>query len=90
MNAYKSKYNEDPTAFSALGYDSVYLIKQAVEAAGTKDKAAVVRALEGIQFAGVTGSFTFDDQHNLVKTVSFIQIKDGKYELDGKQAADAK
>lgn len=90
VNAYKSKYNEDPTAFSALGYDSVYLIKQAVEAAGTKDKAAVVRALEGIQFAGVTGSFTFDDQHNPVKTVSFIQIKDGKYELDGKQAADAK
>ncbi|MGI6546688.1 MAG: ABC transporter substrate-binding protein [Fastidiosipilaceae bacterium] len=85
---YKEKYNEDPTAFSALGYDSVYLIKQAVEEAGTKDKAAVVEALKNIEFSGVTGKFTFDENRNPVKTVSFIIVEDGKYTLKEKLAAD--
>ncbi len=85
---YKEKYGEDPTAFSALGYDSVYLIKQAVEEAGTKDKAAVIEALKNIEFNGVTGNFTFDENRNPVKTVSFIIVEDGKYTLKEKLAAD--
>ena len=43
ISGYRSLYNEDPTAFSAtLGYDSVYIMKAAIEKAGTTDKAAVV------------------------------------------------
>lgn len=87
---FKEKYGEDPTSFAALGYDSVYLLKQAVEEAGTKDKAKVVEALAKIKFDGVTGSFTFDKHHNPIKTVSFIKVVDGKYTLDAKHAADAK
>lgn len=85
---YKEKYNEDPTAFSALGYDSVYLLKQATEEAGSKDKAAVVEKITNIQFDGVTGSFHFDEKRNPVKTVSFIEVLDGKYTMKEKLAAE--
>ncbi len=88
VKSYQSKYNEDPTAFAALGYDSVYLLKQAVESAGSKDKAKVIDALAGIKFKGITGEFSFDENHNPVKTVSFIEIRDGKYQLYAKQAAE--
>ena len=27
VNSYKSKYNENPTSFAALGYDAVYIYK---------------------------------------------------------------
>ncbi len=84
---YRKKYNEDPTAFSALGYDSVYLLKQAVEEAGTKDKAKVIEALEKISFTGVTGSFQFDENHNPKKSVTFVEVKDGIYSLESKQDA---
>ena len=85
VSKYKETYGEDPTAFAALGYDSVYLLKQAVEEAGTKDKAAVVEALKNIEFAGVTGSFKFDEKRNPIKTVSYVVVQGGKYELDSKE-----
>lgn len=79
VKAYREKYNEEPTAFSALGYDSAYLLKEAMEKAGTTDKVKVKDAIKNIQFKGITGSIKFDDNNNPIKDVTMIEIKDGKY-----------
>lgn len=47
---YKEKYNDEPSAFSALSYDTAYLLKAAIEKAGTTDKEAVTKLIKEIQF----------------------------------------
>lgn len=79
---YKAKFNDEPSAFSALSYDTVYLIKEAMEKAGTTDKEALTKAIKEAQFSGVTGSLTFDEKNNPVKGVTVIKIVNGDYTFD--------
>lgn len=82
VKSYKESYQEDPSAFSALSYDAVYLLKNAMEAAGSTEKEAVAKALKEISFDGVTGSLTFDENNNPVKAVTIIKVTNGQYKFD--------
>lgn len=82
IKGYKDVYKENPSAFSALSYDAVYMLKQAIEAAGSTDKEAVVKELKKISFAGVTGSLAFDKNNNPVKAVTIIKVTNGEYKFD--------
>jgi branched-chain amino acid transport system substrate-binding protein len=84
LKDYREAYKEDPSAFSALGYDAVYMMKTAIEKAGTTDKQKVVDALKGIEYDGVTGYLTFDDHNNPIKAVTVLKIENGKYVFDSK------
>lgn len=82
--AYKTAYGHDPeNAFAALGYDTVYLLGDAVKRANSTDSAAVKKALEETKdFKGITGSVTFGpDVHVPQKGVTMIAVKDGKFTL---------
>lgn len=82
VKAYREKYKEEPTAFSALSYDAVYLLKAAIEKANSTDREAIAKALNDIQFEGVTGNLKFDENHNPIKDVTMVKIQDGQYVLD--------
>lgn len=82
LKNYKEKFGENPSTFAAEGYDTVYLYKQAVEAAGTIEWAKVIDALKKVEFKGVTGSFTYDENNNPVKTAKMIRIENGEYKFD--------
>ena len=84
LKDYREAYKEDPSAFSALGYDAIYMMKSAIEKAGTTDKQKVVDALKGIEYDGITGYLTFDDHNNPVKAVTVLKIENGKYIFDSK------
>ena len=78
---YKEKYSLTPTAFAALGYDSVYMLKDAIAKAGSTDSEAVRAALETTDGDYVTGHLTFNEKHNPVKgavIVELVQGEDGK------------
>lgn len=79
---YNEKYGEDPTAFSALGYDSAYLLKQAIEEAKSTENEAVVEKMKSIDFNGITGSFKFDENNNPIKSASMIKVDNGEYKFD--------
>lgn len=79
---YRDEYKEDPISPSALGYDSVYLAKQAIEEAKTTDHKEVTKALKNIDFEGVTGSFKFDENNNPIKSSTMIKIEDGEYKFE--------
>lgn len=85
---YKAKYNEDPSAFSALAYDAAYLMAKAIEEAGSTDYEAVTKAIQNIKFDGVTGALTFDENGDPIKAVSIIKIVNGEYTLDSKVEAN--
>lgn len=79
---YKEKYNDDPSAFSALGYDAVYILKAAIEKSGTTEKEALTKATKEIEFDGITGHLTFDEKNNPVKDITIIKIVNGDYTFD--------
>ncbi len=84
FNAYKAEYGHDPeNAFAALGYDSVYLLVDAIKRAGSAAPAAIKKALEETKgFPGITGAITFSaTAHVPQKGVTIIALKDGKYTL---------
>jgi branched-chain amino acid transport system substrate-binding protein len=82
LKAYREKYNEEPSAFSALAYDTAYLMKDAIEKAGSTDKDAIIKAIKESDFAGVTGHLKFDEKNNPVKAVTVLKIVNGNYTFD--------
>lgn len=82
LKAYREKYKDEPSAFSALSYDAAYLMKDAIEKAGSTDKDAIVKAMKGSDFAGVTGHLRFDEKNNPVKAVTVLKVVNGNYTFD--------
>lgn len=78
--AFKEKYEDkSPDAFNALGYDSVYLLADAIERAGDLDSTKIKDALaETKDLSLVTGTVTVDKDHNPVKSATVLEYKDGK------------
>jgi branched-chain amino acid transport system substrate-binding protein len=84
MADYKTEYGHDAeNAFAALGYDTVYLLVDAIKRAGSTDSAAVKAAIEGTKdFKGITGAITFSAaSHVPQKGVTVIAVKGGKFTL---------
>lgn len=74
---YEERYGAYPGSYSALGYDAAKLLFWALEQAG-EDPQAIEQALEEMRsFSGVTGEFSFDDNHDAVKEVELNGIQNG-------------
>ena len=65
---FKAKYNADPQPFAAQGYDCMAICLKAVENAAkanknaVPDRVAMVKAIRALKdFAGITGTFTFNE-----------------------------
>ena len=83
VSSFQAKYNKAPNAFAALGYDSAYLLKDAIIKAGSTDTALIRDALESIEGDYVTGHLSFDAKHNPVKAAVMLElVKDGAGKLD--------
>ncbi|MFM8944323.1 MAG: ABC transporter substrate-binding protein [Actinomycetota bacterium] len=84
LEAFKATWGADqiPSGGEGVGaYNAVYLYKQAVEAAGSTDPAAVAAAMVGQAFEGPTGTATVTPTHYLQQTINVVQAKGGVYEL---------
>ncbi|SDW40974.1 ABC transporter substrate-binding protein [Tepidimicrobium xylanilyticum] len=76
---FRKKFNKEPDAFNALGYDLGYLVADALERAGEANPEKLKVALEETDgFAGITGTLTIDESHNPIKSVTIIKIVDGE------------
>lgn len=76
--AFNSKYGKDPDAFNALGYDLAYFLADAIERAGEAEPLKIKDALEATKdFQGITGTLSVDENHNPVKAITIIEMKDG-------------
>lgn len=82
IEAYREKYGEDPTAFSALGYDTIYIIKEGFESADSDTNEDRNKAIKDLDFDGITGAFKFDENNNPQKDASIMKIDNGEYRFD--------
>jgi branched-chain amino acid transport system substrate-binding protein len=80
VKKYKARWNgEAPGAFSALGYDDIYVLADAIKRAGTTDSAKLRDALAATKnFPGVTGLTTINAERNASKPATIIAVQDGK------------
>ncbi len=77
-DAFKAKYNKEPDAFNALGYDLGYLAADAIKRAGKAEPEAIKEALAATKdFKAVTGNLSMDEKHNPVKVITILEVKDG-------------
>src|SRR5574344_500744 len=74
VSSFSKKYNKAPNAFAALGYDCVYLLKDAIAKAGSENSTAVKDALAATDGNYVTGHLTFDAKHNPVKSAVMLEL----------------
>ena len=84
VKSYAEKYGNAPeNAFAALGYDTMYLLADAIGRAGSTDGAAIAKAIgETSGLEGVTGTITYvDGSHVPMKSVTINVVKDGEFEF---------
>jgi len=87
LKKYGEEYKDDagqplvPDALATLAYDATNLLIAAIEKAGTDDTEAVAKALEGLSWDGVSGTITYDAQHNPIKSAAVIGVKNGQLEF---------
>ena len=79
MRDFKNRYHEEAPTFSALAYDAIYMIKEAIENEKSDDSAKITKGLEQIKdFTGVTGKITVDKDHNPEKPIAVEELINGK------------
>lgn len=80
VTKFKEKYNgKSPDAFNGLGYDTVYLLKDAIERAGSLDPVAIKDALAATKdLPLVTGTVTIDENHHPIKATTVVEFVDGE------------
>ena len=89
VNDYKSRYDVAPLQFSADAYDSVYVVKAALEQANLTPDAspeeisdALQTAMTEITYNGLTGkNVTFTADGESQKELTAVVIKDGAYQV---------
>ncbi len=59
VKKYRSRYKEDPSKFSAAGYNGVHIMADAIKRAGSTDSEKIRQALLDTNFPGLTGNFKF-------------------------------
>jgi branched-chain amino acid transport system substrate-binding protein len=87
LDLWQAKFGEAPdTAFVATGWDTVNVLAQAMEQAGSTDGAAVAKAMEEIQFDLLTGKLDWSDAasgHEPNKETVVVEITQGSTKFLG-------
>ena len=65
--------NDMIAAVTAMGYDAYFTALEAIKAAGSTDPKAVLEALPGVSYEGVSGLIEFDDIGDAVRDSAFIK-----------------
>lgn len=79
---YKAKHNEDPDVMAALGYDSVYLLAEAIKNTKEITRETVREELSKIKdFAGVTGKMSMNENRDAVKSAVVVKVVGPDYKF---------
>lgn len=68
--------NDIVAAVSALGYDTYMVAVEAIKAADSANSEDIANALSGVEYTGVTGSISFDENGDAKKDMAFIKTVD--------------
>jgi branched-chain amino acid transport system substrate-binding protein len=79
---YKDRFSAKPDALSALGYDSMMVLAQALNAAPKLEGQSIRDAIANTKYSGVTGNINLGPDRNPVnKRIVVLEIKNGQLTL---------
>jgi branched-chain amino acid transport system substrate-binding protein len=77
---YRAEYNKEPAAVTALGFDGYRLALDAISRANSLDTVKIRDAVAStVNFDGVAGAITLDEQGDATKPAFIKTVKDGKF-----------
>ncbi|WP_127484039.1 branched-chain amino acid ABC transporter substrate-binding protein [Paenibacillus ehimensis] len=80
IDDYKAKFSQEPGPYSALQYDGIKLMADAIKRAGSTDKKAITEALAKTDLKTLTGQVSFTPQGTLTKSnFVVLQVKEGTF-----------
>jgi branched-chain amino acid transport system substrate-binding protein len=62
VKAFQDRYNRPPTGVGMEAYDTLGVVVAAIEKAGSPDRAAIIKALEGLKYEGVNATYSFSSE----------------------------
>lgn len=78
FDTYEARYGETPSSVvAALGYDEMYVLKTAIEAADSVEPADIIEALSTAGYAGVTGDISIDPETRRAEKAAALVQMDG-------------
>jgi branched-chain amino acid transport system substrate-binding protein len=81
VERFQQTYGEAPNAVSALGYDAIMVLADALRRATTTDRHGLQQALIATNdFAGVTGTITINEKRNVIKDVFILKVEQDRFE----------
>ena len=83
--------NDMVSAVTAMGYDAYFVALEALKAAGSTDPAAVLAALPGVSYTGVSGLIEFDEIGDAKRDAAYIKAantESGEWEFVKVQGID--
>lgn len=86
LTAYRERWNEEPDQFAAIAYDSIAVITEAIRDILEADKPLTRQAVRDALYAlepyrGASGLIKFDAQGDVVKPMTWLVIRNGRFEL---------
>lgn len=79
VKKYRSRFNAEPDIFAALSYDAARIVFLAIKKGGPTGR-EIKKALYTIKdFPGVTGTTSFDQNGDVIKSVSIKMVKNGQF-----------
>src|SRR4051794_378129 len=78
---FKAKYNKDPDQFAAQAYDTMHIVAEAIDRAGTTEADKLREALLATKYNGVMGPFTFTQSRDPGSTegVVVLMMQNGQF-----------
>ena len=83
--------NDMVSAVTAMGYDAYFVALEAIKTAGSTDPAAVLAALPGVSYTGVSGLIEFDEIGDAKRDAAYIKAantESGEWEFVKVQGID--
>lgn len=75
VSNFKAMFNMDPGTYATLCYDTIYMLKKAIETAGSTEFEKVRDAIQNVDYAGLAGDIKFTaDREPAISRFIILQI----------------
>ena len=79
VDQFTARFHKAPTGVSALGYDALQLLADAMHRAGSTASPAIRQALSTTRgWTGVTGEISLDEERNARKPATIVRVEKGQ------------
>jgi branched-chain amino acid transport system substrate-binding protein len=78
VEKYRNKFGSVPDALASLAYDAATIGLSAIKKANTLNGEALKNAIKSISITGVSGTITFDEKRNPIKSAVILKMENGR------------